>query len=108
MVQSIIKGGLRLNFSGKLSGPYMERNNKSFRDNDIFGVTQVVKLLENRVIEEVNFKDIMCVNPLSIAANKKGKQRLCLDLSRWVNKSCVAKKFRIESLDEFMRVVKQV
>ena len=107
MVQNIVKGGLRLNFIGKLPGPYMERNNKSFRDNEIFGVEQVLKLLENRVIEEVDFNDILCVNPLSIAANKKGKQRLCLDLSRWVNDSCVAKKFRIESVSEFMRVVKQ-
>ena len=64
-----------MNFSGKLPGhTWRETTTRSeTRDNDIFGVTQVVKLLENRVIEEVNFKDILFVNPLSIAANKKGK-----------------------------------
>jgi hypothetical protein len=30
MVQQVLKGGLRLNFSGKLPGAYQERNNKIF------------------------------------------------------------------------------
>ena len=30
MVQQVLKGGLRLNFSGELPGAYQERNNKIF------------------------------------------------------------------------------
>ena len=30
MVQQVLKGGLRLNFSGELLGAYQERNNKIF------------------------------------------------------------------------------
>ena len=49
----------------------------------------------------------MCINPMSIASNKKGKKRLCIDLSRHVNMVCEAKKFKVESVNEFMRAVKQ-
>ena len=45
MVQQVLKGGLRLNFSGKLPGAYQERNNKSFRENEAFGVEQVQNCL---------------------------------------------------------------
>ena len=107
MIQNILVNGLRLNFGGKLPFLYQEANNKSFINNKEFGVSQVLKLLENQVIEEVSPTDLQCVNPLSIASNRKGKQRLCLDLSRCVNEAVVAKKFRIESISDFMKAVKQ-
>jgi hypothetical protein len=107
MIQNILTNGLRLNFGGKLPSQYQEANNKSFINNEEFGVSQVLKLLENQVIEEVSPTDLQCINPLSIASNRKGKQRLCLDLSRWVNEAVVAKKFRIESISDFMKAVKQ-
>ena len=91
MIQNILVNGLRLNFGGKLPFQYQEANNKSFINNKEFGVSQVLKLLENQVIEEVSPTDLQCVNPLSIASNRKGKQRLCLDLSRCVNEAVVAK-----------------
>ena len=61
------------------------------------------KLFFNRVIEEVDKDMVVCINPMSIASNKK---RLCIDLSRHVNDSCTAKKFRVESVSEFVKVVK--
>ena len=66
-----------------------------------------MKLLADGVVEEVQEEDIQCVNPLTVASNKKGKKRLCLDLSRHVNESCQAKKFRIESIQDFIKTVKQ-
>ena len=47
------------------------------------------------------------VNPLFVASNMKGKKRFCLDLSRHVNESCQAKKFRIESIQDFIKTVNQ-
>ena len=107
MVQQIISKGLRLNFTQKQPTKYREKNNKSFLNNLDFGQKEVFKLVMNGVAEEVEEKDILCCNPLSVAANKKGKKRLCLDLSRHVNLSCTAQKFRIESVQEFVKVVNQ-
>ena len=64
-------------------------------------------MLVDGVIEEVEEEDVEGVNPLFVASNKKGKKRLCLDLSRHVNESCQAKKFRIESIQDFIKTVKQ-
>ena len=98
---------MRLNFASKVPSKYEEPNNKSFRENELFGVDEVKKMLENGVIEEVQEDDVGCLNPLSVASNKKGKKRLCLDLSRHVNESCQAKRFRIESVQDFIKAVKQ-
>ena len=59
------------------------------------------------MIEEVAPSDFWCLNPLSVASNRKGTQRLCLDLPHCVNESVVAKKFRIESISDFTKSVKQ-
>ena len=70
--------------------PYEEKNNKSFVLNEDFGIGEIKKLLANGVIEEVTRGEVVCINPMSIASNKKGKKRLCIDLSRHVNISCEA------------------
>ena len=68
---------------------------------------EVEKLLKRRVIEEVNREEVACINPMSVASNREGKKRLCIDLSRHVNDYCKAKKFRIESVLEFSKAVKK-
>ena len=40
---------------------------------------------------------------MSVMANRKGKQRLCLDLSRRVNEAIGTKSFRIESINDFSK-----
>ena len=40
MVIQIIEGGLRLNFTSKVPVKYEEPNNKSFRENELFGVEE--------------------------------------------------------------------
>ena len=51
--------------------------------------------------------ELHCVNPLSIASNRKGKKRLCLDLSRNLNEAIGVKAFKIESIQDFLKEVKQ-
>ena len=96
---------MRLNFTSKTPNIYEEPNNKSFKLNEDFGIAEVRKLLDNRVIDEVSRDKVKCINPLSVASNTKGKRRLCL--SRHVHNHVQADKFRIESVTEFMKSVKQ-
>ena len=107
MVLQILDDGLRLNFIGKAPVPYEEENNKSFVRNEDFGIGEIRKLLANGVIKEVIREEVVCINPMSIASNKKGKKRLCIDLSRHVNIACDAKKYTIESVNEFTKTIKQ-
>ena len=44
---------------------------------------------------------------MSVAANREEKKRFCIDLFRWVNEFCEAKKFRIESVSDIQKVVKK-
>ena len=108
MCMNIIEEGLKLNFTVKgLPGKYQEKNNKSFFNNKNFATEEIEKLLMRRVIEEVNHEEVACINPMSVASNREGKKRLCIDLSRHVNDYCKAKKFRIESVSEFCKAVKK-
>ena len=47
-------------------------------------------------MREVDRRSLVCVNPLTVAVNARGKRRLCIDLSRCVNKVIKAPKFKIE------------
>ena len=86
---------------------YREKNNKSWEKHNTFGVQAVLKLKENGRIVEVGEKDLVAINPLSVAVHPQTKKlRLCLDQSRHVNKDySVPRKFRIESTDTFKQVV---
>ena len=107
MVLQIINNGLKLNFTGKAPTFYEEVNNKSFSNSEDFGIEEIRKLLANGVVEEVSRAEVTCINPMSIASNKKGKKRLCIDLSRHVNDVCGAKKFTIESVKQFTKTVRR-
>ena len=96
-----------MNFTGKAPSQYKEPNNKSFKNNIEFGLEEVRKLRSNEVIKEVGEDKVLFVNPMSVASNRKGKRRLCIDLSRHVNDSCRAKKLRVESVSDLTKVVKQ-
>ena len=56
---------------------------------------------------EIRKEDLWCVNPLTVAVNVKGKRRLCLDLSRCMNKVVKAPKFKIESTLAALQVVEK-
>ena len=57
----------------------------------------VGKLVRAKLVREVDRQSLVCVNPLTVAVNARGKRRLCIDLSRCVNKVIKAPKFKIES-----------
>ena len=63
-------------------GFYRDKNNKSWFKNKDFGVEAVLKLLEFGRVVEVEEKDLVAINPLSVANTKK--KRLCLDQSRYI------------------------
>ena len=56
--------------------------------------------------KEVERDEVSCVDPLTVAVNDRGKKRVCIDLSRYVNDFVSAAKFRIESTLQFLQVVK--
>ena len=76
---------------------YEEPNNKSYEREKDWAKVAVEKLKEARLVEEIERDCLCCVNPLTVAVNAKGKRRLCLDLSRYMNKIVKAPKFKLES-----------
>ena len=73
---------------------YEEANNKSYMREKEWARMAVEKLREARLVVEIGRKELWCVNPLTVAMNAKGKRRLCLDLSRCMNKIVKAPKFK--------------
>ena len=76
---------------------YRERNNKSYMDERAWANEAVFKLQKVKIVTETSREDLWCINPLTVAKNAKGKRRLCIDLSRCVNKVIRAPKFKIQS-----------
>ena len=56
---------------------------------------------------EVDRRCLWCVNPLMVAKNAKGKRRLCLDLSRCMNKIVKAPKLKLESTLAALQVIEK-
>ena len=74
---------------------YRERNNKLYREELVWANEAAFKLLRAKIIEETSEESLWCINPLTVAKNARGKRRLCIDLSRCVNKVIKAPKFKI-------------
>ena len=105
-VMSVIKDGFKLNIN-QMPEDYEEKNNKSFLKEEKFAVESITKLVKMKILKEVERDEVSCVNPLTVAINNRGKKRLCIDLSRYVNDFTTATKFRIESTVQFLQVVKK-
>ena len=86
---------------------YEERNNMSYRKERLWANEVVCKLERAKLVRKVKNKELWCVNPLMVASSSKGKKRLCLDLSRWVNQVIKALKFRIESTLAALQVIEK-
>ena len=71
-------------------------NNLSALNECSFVELSIADLLKNEVIKVVNYQP-HCVNPLTVAY-RKGKRRMCLDLSRLVNPFLCKQKFRLDGL----------
>ena len=103
---SVISNGYRVPFTS-FPCKYGEKNNKSFKDNEKWGVEQVLVLLKQKRVMEVDQADVLCCNPLSVAVNSKGKKRLVIDLSRHVNPLVDKKTFKIESTESALDIIEQ-
>ena len=86
---------------------YEEPNNKSYEREKDWAKVAVGKLKEARLVEEIGRDGLWCVNPLTVAVNAKGKRRLCLDLSRYMNKIVKAPKFKLESTLAALQVIEK-
>ena len=92
--QSVIREELGLKFSS-YPDRYREPNNASFNEEQEFAIGAIRKLIDGHIIREVDSSFLHCINPLTVA-HRKGKKRLCIDLSRNVNLLSTPKRFKIE------------
>ena len=86
---------------------YEEKNNGSYREEKVWANEAVFKLARAKLVREVDRRSLCCVNPLTVAKNARGKKRLCIDLSRCVNKVIKAPKFKIESTIAALQVIEK-
>ena len=103
----IIKTGLYINIERADKHSYEESNNRSFTSDVAFGVKAIEELLVTGAVEVCSKADLRAINPLSIAINSRGKKRLCLDLSRYVNIFTKTKKCSLEAVNTFARTVRR-
>ena len=103
---SIISQGYIPSFE-KTPSEYEEPNNGSYKKNRSWANEAVEKLARARLVKRVAPRELVCCNPLTVASNAVDKLRLCIDLSRQVNKVVKSPKFRIESTVEALQVAKQ-
>ena len=72
------------------------KNNLSSLNECEFVEEAIADLLKSGVVQTISYQP-HCINPLTVAY-RKGKRRLCLDLSRTVNPFISKQKFKIEGL----------
>ena len=105
---SVIKEGYKIRLEDCPKGmKYEEKNNKSYEKHEAFANEAVAKMEKIKVVERVKKEDCRFINPLTVAVNNDGKRRLCIDLSRSLNKYVKAKKFKIRSHKEVAEMVEE-
>ena len=72
------------------------KNNLSSLNECNFVEKAISKLVLNGVVKTIDFQP-NCLNPLTVAY-RKGKRRMCLDLSRLVNPFLAKQKFKLDGL----------
>ena len=101
-ILDMLENGYKLPFmSGQEPERYREKNNKSAMKHMGFAVSEVEKWAKKRVVLEV-YTEPWCVSPLTVAERMIGEQeklRLCLDLSRYINKLLKKEAVKLAGLD---------
>lgn len=110
-VRKIIESGYRLLFENEEPGRYEEPNNKSAITEMSYVREEVKEMLRKKSVTEV-FHKPYCVNPLTVSirdmgVGKKKKRRLCLDLSRWVNKHIRKESTKLTGLEKSCGILLQ-
>ena len=86
---------------------YCERNNKSYKEERVWANEAVFKLQRAKIVVETSREILWCINPLTVVKNARGKRRLCIDLSRCVNKVVRSPKFKIQSMLPVLQVIEK-
>ena len=99
----MLEQGYKLPFKpGLLPQKYKERNNKSAIKHMGFAEKEVDKWAQKKVVKGV-FKEPWCISPLTVAERLIGeteKLRLCLDLSRYINKLLQKEAVKLSCIDK--------
>ena len=103
-LKSVATFGYKVPFQSKPQ-PFFAKNNKSALDNYDFATKAIDALLDGKIIEEV-IEPPFCTNPLTVA-ERNGKLRLSIDLSRSVNKWTKCSAFKIESIESLKDVIER-
>ena len=98
----LLQKGFRLD-RNSLPKHYMEKNNRTAREDLDFCLKKTLEYIEKGSVEEVGIKPIF-VNPLSMAKKyvceeEEYKKRLVLDLSRSLNKYQAPRTYKPDNLD---------
>ena len=105
----VLKEGYKLPF---LTEPeaYVEPNNKSAKDNSLYLKEEVEILRSRGVVKKVTQRP-HCCSPLTVACRKlasgKVKKRLCLDLSRKVNKHLKREGVKLATLQKSFQLLER-
>ena len=83
---------------------YQERNNKSYREEMVWANEAVYKLQRAKIVVETRKESLWYINPLTVAKNARGKRRLCIDLSRCVNKVIKARNLKFSQRWQLCRL----
>ena len=103
---SVIREGYKLEDCPK-NWKYEEKNNSSYNNYKEFADEAVARMEKIKVVERVKKEDCRFINPLTVAVNNDGKKRLCIDLSRSLNKYARTYKFKIRSHKEVAEIVEE-
>ena len=99
-VAEIVSVGYRLPFM-RLPDPRCQPNHKSALENAAFVDDAIQELVTGHCVVQCEACSIVC-SPLSVVTNKKGKQRLVLDL-RYLNQFLPDRKFKYERLNRLFQ-----
>lgn len=94
-ITDVIQNGYKLPFK-TMPPKVLLKNNRSARENQTFVKEEIERLLQKKVISEVQHAP-QVVNPLTVAFSKRGKARLVLDC-RHINEHLHAFKFKYEDI----------
>jgi hypothetical protein len=101
-VMDVLKYGYSLPFHSTPE-PSCDKNNASARKHMVFVREEVKKLKDSGVISFVDKRPTI-VSPLTVASNSEGKLRLCLDVSRSINKFIHTPKVILADLKEAIQI----
>ena len=103
----IIDKGIFIKLPSNISHKYKEKNNRSCLDNLSFAREAVQKWLMSGAVEQTTEDQLKAVNPMTVAFNRSGKPRLCIDMSRHVNLHTPKRPFRLIEMQRFASTVQQ-